>query len=141
MLCRSLLTSPRRGLDDAVGNLLGVFWELVEGVGSLPGWCKGVQQKKTKTYWKIIKGSQKACRDLGRFTEGIEKLTGNTSGDRRKKTIGLTAIMPEATGLAGRLLDHRYPGNREIASGCKWLNHPGPMGKPPVLIFWVVDSG
>ncbi|RRT62284.1 hypothetical protein B296_00006765 [Ensete ventricosum] len=100
MLCQPLLTSPRRGLDDAVGNLLGVFWELVEGVGSLLGWCKGVQQKRTKTHWKIIKGSQKACRDLGRDREAHWDML----GDGRKKTIGLTIRMPEATGLAGVLL-------------------------------------
>ncbi|RWW49026.1 hypothetical protein BHE74_00044854, partial [Ensete ventricosum] len=37
--------------------------KLVEGIGSLPGWRKGVRQKKTKTYRKIVKGSQKACRE------------------------------------------------------------------------------
>ncbi|RWW38750.1 hypothetical protein BHE74_00056002 [Ensete ventricosum] len=37
-----------------------------------------------------------------RFAEGIGKLTGNTSGDRQKKTIGLTARMPEAAELYGR---------------------------------------
>ncbi|RWV89416.1 hypothetical protein GW17_00048434 [Ensete ventricosum] len=31
-----------------------------------------------------------------RFAEGIEKLAGNTSGDRRKKTRRLMARMPEA---------------------------------------------
>ncbi|RZS05968.1 hypothetical protein BHM03_00036552 [Ensete ventricosum] len=35
-----------------------------------------------------------------RFTEGIGKLTGNTLGDRRKKTRRLAARMSEATGLA-----------------------------------------
>ncbi|RWW68713.1 hypothetical protein BHE74_00023752 [Ensete ventricosum] len=34
-----------------------------------------------------------------RFAEGIGKLAGNMSGDRRKKTIGLTARMPEAARL------------------------------------------
>ncbi|RRT54162.1 hypothetical protein B296_00027994 [Ensete ventricosum] len=36
-----------------------------------------------------------------RFTEGIRKLTRNTLGDRRKKTIGLAIRMPEATELSG----------------------------------------
>ncbi|RRT58869.1 hypothetical protein B296_00019675 [Ensete ventricosum] len=36
-----------------------------------------------------------------RFTEGIGKLVGNTSGDYRKKTGRLVAKMSEATGLAG----------------------------------------
>ncbi|RWV84891.1 hypothetical protein GW17_00053363 [Ensete ventricosum] len=34
-----------------------------------------------------------------RFAKGIEKLTGNTLGDRRKKTKRLIAGMPEAVGL------------------------------------------
>ncbi|RWW36653.1 hypothetical protein BHE74_00058308 [Ensete ventricosum] len=34
-----------------------------------------------------------------RFAEGIGKLTGNTPGDRRKKTGKLVARMSEATGL------------------------------------------
>ncbi|RRT36281.1 hypothetical protein B296_00035878 [Ensete ventricosum] len=36
-----------------------------------------------------------------RFTEGIEKLAGNMSGDCRKKTERLTARMPEVAGLVG----------------------------------------
>ncbi|RRT31815.1 hypothetical protein B296_00051841 [Ensete ventricosum] len=36
-----------------------------------------------------------------RFAEGSRKLTGNTSGDYRKKTRKLAARMPEAVGLAG----------------------------------------
>ncbi|RRT42899.1 hypothetical protein B296_00041029 [Ensete ventricosum] len=39
---------------DAVGNSLGVYRELTEGIGSLLGWCKGVRQKKTETRRKII---------------------------------------------------------------------------------------
>ncbi|RWV91379.1 hypothetical protein GW17_00046334 [Ensete ventricosum] len=34
---------------DAVGNSSRVCRELTEGIGSLPGWCKGVHQKKTET--------------------------------------------------------------------------------------------
>ncbi|RRT70512.1 hypothetical protein B296_00000782 [Ensete ventricosum] len=41
-----------------------------------------------------------------RFTEGIEKLARNTSGDRRKKTIRPTVRIPEAAGLAG--VNHPY---------------------------------
>ncbi|RRT31693.1 hypothetical protein B296_00056710 [Ensete ventricosum] len=85
---------------NAVGNSPEVRRELAEGIGSLPGWRKGVRQKKIETRRKIIGGSRKACRDLSigpgfswislefarRFTEGIGKLAGSTSGDRRKKT-------------------------------------------------------
>ncbi|RRT32054.1 hypothetical protein B296_00057093 [Ensete ventricosum] len=38
----------------------------LEYVGSLPGWRKGVRRKKIETHWKIIKGSRKACQELGR---------------------------------------------------------------------------
>ncbi|RWW00169.1 hypothetical protein GW17_00036880 [Ensete ventricosum] len=80
---------------DAVGNSPGVRQELTEGIGSLPGWHKGVRQKKTETRRKIIGGSRKACRELcsgitsefsKRFAEGIGKLAGSTLGDHRKKT-------------------------------------------------------
>ncbi|RZR73418.1 hypothetical protein BHM03_00023853 [Ensete ventricosum] len=63
---------------DAVGNLPGVRRKLVEGIGSLLGWCKGVRQKKIETRWKIVEGSRKAYRE---FVEGIGKLAKNTKGD------------------------------------------------------------
>ncbi|RRT60380.1 hypothetical protein B296_00016082 [Ensete ventricosum] len=80
---------------DAIGNLPGIRRELAEGIGSLPGWRKGVSQKKIETCRKIIGGSRKACRErcsgissefARRFAEGIGKLVGSTPGDRRKKT-------------------------------------------------------
>ncbi|RWV85229.1 hypothetical protein GW17_00052998 [Ensete ventricosum] len=103
----------------------GCGWKLArsalgahEGIGSLLGWRKGVHQKKIEICRKIVEGSRKACRDLSigprfgrcsgispkftrRFIEGSEKLVGNTSGDRWKKTERLAARMLEATGLAG----------------------------------------
>ncbi|RZR92237.1 hypothetical protein BHM03_00020543 [Ensete ventricosum] len=39
------------------------IWELVEDIGSLPGWRKRVRQKKTETRRKIVGGSRKACRE------------------------------------------------------------------------------
>ncbi|RRT48185.1 hypothetical protein B296_00031749 [Ensete ventricosum] len=77
---------------DTFENLSGVCWKLVEGIGSLLGWRKGVRQKKTETRRKIIGDSQKACRDLDnvmgscrkfarRFAKGIGKLVGNAKGD------------------------------------------------------------
>ncbi|RWW39489.1 hypothetical protein BHE74_00055184, partial [Ensete ventricosum] len=95
---------------DAVGNSLGVHWELTEGIVSLLGWHKGVSQKKTETHWKIVEGSRKACRErysrisskfARRFVEGIEKLTENMSGDRWKKTGRLATRILDAAGLAG----------------------------------------
>ncbi|RRT72221.1 hypothetical protein B296_00018425 [Ensete ventricosum] len=56
---------------DAFGNSLGVCRKLAKGIGSLPGWRKGVRQKKTETHWKII--------------GGIGKLAGNVKGDCRKE--------------------------------------------------------
>ncbi|RRT85140.1 hypothetical protein B296_00001967 [Ensete ventricosum] len=38
------------------------------------------------------------------FTEGIRKLTRNTSGDHQKKIVRLIARMSEAAGLAGGLV-------------------------------------
>ncbi|RWW69500.1 hypothetical protein BHE74_00022896 [Ensete ventricosum] len=68
---------------DAVGNSLGVRRKLVEGIGSLPRWHKGVCQKKTETRWKIVGGSRKAYRE--RFTEGIGKLAGNAKSNYREE--------------------------------------------------------
>ncbi|RZR81854.1 hypothetical protein BHM03_00008159 [Ensete ventricosum] len=84
---------------DVFGNSLGVCQKLAESIGSLPGWRKGVRQKKTETRRKIVGGSRKACRESGcsddvvgsrpkfarRFVEGIGKLAGNVKGDRRKE--------------------------------------------------------
>ncbi|RWV77594.1 hypothetical protein GW17_00061552 [Ensete ventricosum] len=84
---------------DAVGNSPRVRRELTEGIVTLPGWRKGVHQKKIETHRKIIGGSRNACREG--FVEGIGNLAGNMSGDCRKKTIGLAARMSEAVGLMG----------------------------------------
>ncbi|RWW07182.1 hypothetical protein GW17_00029446 [Ensete ventricosum] len=81
---------------DAFGNSPGVCRKLAEGIGSLPGWRKGVRQKKTETRRKIVRGSRKACRDSDdavgsrrnfarRYVERIRKLAGNVKGDRRKE--------------------------------------------------------
>ncbi|RZR98640.1 hypothetical protein BHM03_00028034 [Ensete ventricosum] len=45
---------------NAVRNSPGVHRELADGIGSLPGWRKGVHQKKTETHRKIVGGSRKA---------------------------------------------------------------------------------
>ncbi|RWV88981.1 hypothetical protein GW17_00048895 [Ensete ventricosum] len=84
---------------DAVGSSPGVHRELTEGIGSLPGWRKGVHQKKIEIRRKIVEGSRNDCRE--RSVEGIGKLVGNTSGDRQKKTGRLVARISEAAGLAG----------------------------------------
>ncbi|RZR88050.1 hypothetical protein BHM03_00015555 [Ensete ventricosum] len=42
------------GSDDAVRNSPGVRRELTEDIGSLPGLCKRIHQKKTETRRKII---------------------------------------------------------------------------------------
>ncbi|RWW03683.1 hypothetical protein GW17_00033137 [Ensete ventricosum] len=64
---------------DVVGNLPRVRPELAEGIGSLPGWYKGVRQKKIETHRKIIEGSRKTCRE--RFAKGIRKLAGRSPED------------------------------------------------------------
>ncbi|RWW55194.1 hypothetical protein BHE74_00038184, partial [Ensete ventricosum] len=52
--------------DDADRNSPEIRRELAEGIGSLPGWRKGVCRKKTETRRKIIEGSRNACQELGR---------------------------------------------------------------------------
>ncbi|RWW52483.1 hypothetical protein BHE74_00041093 [Ensete ventricosum] len=90
---------------DAFGNSPGVCRKFAEGIGSLPGWRKGVRQKKIETRRKIIGDSRKAYNgsrySLGigsssddamgsrqkfarRFVEGIRKFAGNAKGDRRE---------------------------------------------------------
>ncbi|RWW63883.1 hypothetical protein BHE74_00028914 [Ensete ventricosum] len=76
---------------DAFWNSLGVCRKLVEGIGSLLGWRKGVRQKKTKTRWKIIRDSPKE--------------SGSSLGMRReiagKKIGGLVVRLPEVIGVCG----------------------------------------
>ncbi|RWW55439.1 hypothetical protein BHE74_00037918 [Ensete ventricosum] len=60
-----------------------------------------------------------------RFTEWIEKLTGNTLGDRQKKIKRLITRMSEAAGLAGgfvftqrrSVVDAGAPQEGELGSG------------------------
>ncbi|RWW02619.1 hypothetical protein GW17_00034282, partial [Ensete ventricosum] len=61
-----------RSEGDAVGNSPGVRRELTNGIGSLPGWHKGVHRKKTETRQKIVRGSQKTCQELERPLMGAE---------------------------------------------------------------------
>ncbi|RZR96691.1 hypothetical protein BHM03_00025749 [Ensete ventricosum] len=51
-----------------------------------------------------------------RFAEGIGKVAGNMPGDRRKKTIGLTARMPEAVGLGGSKFNFWLPKSEATSS-------------------------
>ncbi|RWW69775.1 hypothetical protein BHE74_00022589 [Ensete ventricosum] len=48
-----------KGIDDAVGNSPGVRRELTKGIGSLPGWRKGVHRKKTVTRWKMSRVAER----------------------------------------------------------------------------------
>ncbi|RRT33456.1 hypothetical protein B296_00044143, partial [Ensete ventricosum] len=63
---QSQVQASGRSSDDAVGNSLRLRRELAEYIGSLLGWRKGVYREKTETRRKIIEGSRKACRELGR---------------------------------------------------------------------------
>ncbi|RWW90110.1 hypothetical protein BHE74_00000749 [Ensete ventricosum] len=61
--------------DDAVGNLPGVRRELAEGIGSLPGWRKGVHRKKIETHRNIVRGSRNAYREFSNgYTVGELRL-------------------------------------------------------------------
>ncbi|RWV80734.1 hypothetical protein GW17_00057942 [Ensete ventricosum] len=105
---------------DAFGNSPGVCQKLAEGIGSLPGWRKGVRQKKIETHRKIVEGSRKACRDSDdtvrsrqkfarRFVEGIGKLSGNAKGDRQKED---------------RRICHKIVGGCQSMRDERWLDRP-----------------
>ncbi|RRT34457.1 hypothetical protein B296_00031707 [Ensete ventricosum] len=111
---------------DAFGNLPGVCRKLAEGIESLPGWRKGVRQKKTETRRKIVGGSRKAYRDSDdvvgshrkfarRFTEGIGKLTGNVKGDRQKEDRRTYRKITGVAEVYGRFDLHP----KKIGSGCR----------------------
>ncbi|RRT52712.1 hypothetical protein B296_00015611 [Ensete ventricosum] len=130
MFDQSLVQASGQGSDDAVGNSLGVHWELAEGIRSLPRWRNRVHQKKIETHRKIIGGSltmtvkknYRSDMDPGsrlgirprigqcdgsssriryNFTEGIEKIDRNTPGDRRRKTMRLAARNARGYRIAG----------------------------------------
>ncbi|RWV95774.1 hypothetical protein GW17_00041568 [Ensete ventricosum] len=92
-------------MNRLVENSPGVRRELAEGIESLLGWRKGVHQKKIETRWKIIGGLHDAegarWEFARRFVEGIGKLTRNTLGDRRRKTMRLTAVESRGCQIAG----------------------------------------
>ncbi|RZR85891.1 hypothetical protein BHM03_00012961 [Ensete ventricosum] len=75
------------------------------------------------------------------IVEGIRKLVGNTPGDFQKKIGRFIVRMSEATGLAGRRLDHPYPGNRMAASGYQQLNRPSQRLNCPYLVFEQLTVG
>ncbi|RRT36650.1 hypothetical protein B296_00046195 [Ensete ventricosum] len=85
---QSQVQASGRGSDDAVGNSPRVRRELAEGMGNLPGWHKRVRQKKTKTHQKIVGGSRKAYRELGRYRAKDwmmrRELVGSSLGDSPK---------------------------------------------------------
>ncbi|RWV82088.1 hypothetical protein GW17_00056442, partial [Ensete ventricosum] len=85
--------------DDVVRNSPGVRRKLAEGIGSLPGWRKGVCQKKIETHRKIVKDSRNAYREC---VEWIRKLARSTLGDHQRKIVRLTA--GDFEGLMGKPL-------------------------------------
>ncbi|RRT44718.1 hypothetical protein B296_00014576 [Ensete ventricosum] len=110
---------------DAFGNSPRVCRKLVEGIGSLPGWRKGVRQKKTETHRKIIGGltmavSMKLQPDDGlRYSLGIRPSSDGAVGSYRKFTRRFT----ERRKLAGNAKeDHRKEDRRtcrKIVGGCR----------------------
>ncbi|RWV96497.1 hypothetical protein GW17_00040782 [Ensete ventricosum] len=89
---------------DAFGNLPGVCRKLAEGIGSLPGWRRGVRQKKTETHRKIIEGSRKACRE---------------------RPEDLPQDCQRLLEYMGQWLDRPYHRIRATGSSFRWVNHPG----------------
>ncbi|RWW71855.1 hypothetical protein BHE74_00020379 [Ensete ventricosum] len=80
---------------DAVGNSLGVCRELVEGIESLPGWRKGVRQKKTETHRKIVGASQKAYRETNLI--GAIKLQPD---DRLRSSLSIGPEFERCSGIS-----------------------------------------
>ncbi|RWV88182.1 hypothetical protein BHE74_00051812 [Ensete ventricosum] len=104
---------------DAFGNSPGVCQKLAEGIGSLPGWHKGIRQKKTETRRKIIGGSEKLAGirtmwwDLtGSSLGDSSKESGSSLGTQReiteKKTRGLAVRLPEVARICG-MISQRVP--------------------------------
>ncbi|RRT44760.1 hypothetical protein B296_00029535 [Ensete ventricosum] len=68
--------------------------ELIEGIGSLLEWRKGVRWKKTETHRKIVRGSRKACRELGRGGSSIShiRLRVSSKSEDKAKTFVESSI-------------------------------------------------
>ncbi|RWV79728.1 hypothetical protein GW17_00059087 [Ensete ventricosum] len=129
---------------DVFGNSSGVCRKLTEGIGSLPGWRKGVRQKKTETWQKIIRGDS---------PKESESSLGSQREIAGKKTGGLAVRLLEVAGVCGIKLEFekwREPLLRKF----RWVNrwratvgslvpqNPGggqqlSVGKPP---RWRVNS-
>ncbi|RWW06371.1 hypothetical protein GW17_00030308 [Ensete ventricosum] len=112
---------------DAFGNSPGLCRKLAEGIGSLPGWRKGVRQKKIETHWKIIRW------DLARSSLGDSpKESGSSLGMRReiarKKTRGLAVRLSEVAGICGSKPTADLGGGQLLTVG----KLPRSTGKLPV---------
>ncbi|RRT50547.1 hypothetical protein B296_00013306 [Ensete ventricosum] len=67
MFRQSQIQASGRSKDDAIENSPKVHRELAEGIRTFPRWRKGVHWKKIETCRKIVGGSRKAYRELGRL--------------------------------------------------------------------------
>ncbi|RZS13632.1 hypothetical protein BHM03_00045240 [Ensete ventricosum] len=98
-----------RGADVVLGmtSLPGVHRKFAEGDRELAKMTHGSSPEEDReTRQKIIrgwKGSDDAVRGCQEFTEGTEKLAANTPGDRRRKTVRLTARISKVVRLARSL--------------------------------------
>ncbi|RWV88367.1 hypothetical protein GW17_00049551 [Ensete ventricosum] len=176
-----ITTRIGQGQVNTVGNSPGVHRELTEGIGSLPGWRKGVRQKKTETHQKIIEVVEKLAwrltmigamelqpndepRSSLSIGPGFKRCSGISSefarrfvrrdrearwehvGIYRKKTIGLTARMPEAAKLVGlkcrglvftkrrSVVDVVVPQEGGLGSGRRMhLGHVNPSGRGSII--------
>ncbi|RWV84803.1 hypothetical protein GW17_00053456, partial [Ensete ventricosum] len=110
---------------DAVENSPGVHQELGEGIRHLPGWRKGVCQKKTETRWKIVRDSRKTCRETGamklqpddgpKSSLGIESGSDDAVGFRREFARRFAEGIEKLTGNTSE--DHREKTYRKYARG------------------------
>ncbi|RZS16803.1 hypothetical protein BHM03_00048873 [Ensete ventricosum] len=136
----------------------------VKGIKSLPGWHKGVRQKKTETRRKIIGGRRKACREtnynrsngvttrlwakikLG-HRAGFGRCNGISSKFARRFVEGIGKLAGNTLGdcrKKTRRLTARIPEDAGLVGGQR-VNRPYPgvraaeppksAGKPPVPSF------
>ncbi|RWW44173.1 hypothetical protein BHE74_00050094 [Ensete ventricosum] len=94
---------------DTVGNSPGVRRELVEGIGSLPGWRKGVRQKKTVTHQNIVRGRRKACRETN-----YDRSNGVTTDDGPRSNLSLRSRFGRCSGISSEFARRFAEGIRKL---------------------------
>ncbi|RWV96444.1 hypothetical protein GW17_00040843, partial [Ensete ventricosum] len=80
---QSQVQASGRSEDDAVGNTLGLRWELAEGIKSLLGWLREFVGRRLRLVGRLSGVAERLIESW----EGIEKIARNTPGDHLKKAV------------------------------------------------------